>query len=85
MKFLCDDEGLMTPISFSENLKVKPAGTTMCLWQEGIKKAYTAELQAFAEDVAYNREPESGIDIALDNKDYVCRISSARADRRIEL
>ena len=82
--FFMDDEGL-DDVYISENLKCKTGWNNVFVAEETLR-GYTAELQAFAEDVAYNREPESGIDIALETtKIMYAAYLSAEKDRRIEL
>jgi len=82
--FFMDDEGL-DDVYISENLKCKTGWNNVFVAEETLR-GYTAELQAFAEDVAYNREPESGIDIALETtKIMYAAYLSAEKGRRIEL
>ena len=82
--FFMDDEGL-DDVYISENLKCKTGWNNVFVAEETLR-GYTAELQAFAEDVAYNREPESGIDIALETtKIMYAAYLSAEEGRRIEL
>lgn len=82
--FFMDDEGL-DDVYISENLKCKTGWNSVFVAEETLR-GYTAELQAFAEDVAYNRTPESGIDIALETtKIMYAAYLSAEEGRRVDL
>lgn len=82
--FFMNDEGL-EDVYISENLQCKTGWNNVFVAEETLR-GYTAELQAFAEDVAYGRTPESGIDIALETtKVMYAAYLSADEGRRVEL
>lgn len=82
--FFMDDEGL-EDVYISENLRCKTGWNSVFVAEETLR-GYTAELQAFAEDVAGNRVPESGIDIAIETtKIMYAAYLSAEEGRRVEL
>lgn len=82
--FFMDDEGL-DDVYISENLQCKTGWNSVFVAEETLR-GYTAELQAFAEDIAYNRTPEAGIDIALETtKIMYAAYLSAEEGRRIDL
>ena len=82
--FFMDEEGL-DDVYISENLKCKTGWNSVFVAEETLR-GYTAELQAFAEDAAYGRTPESGIDIALETtKIMYAAYLSAEEGRRVDL
>lgn len=82
--FFMDDKGL-DDVYISENLKCKTGWNSVFVAEEPLR-GYTAELLAFPEDMAYNREPESRIDIVLKKtKIMYAAYLSAEEGRRIEL
>lgn len=82
--FFMDDEGL-EDVYISENLRCKTGWNSVFVAEETLR-GYTAELQAFAEDVVGERVPESGIDIAIETtKIMYAAYLSAEEGRRIAL
>lgn len=82
--FFMDDEGL-DDVYISENLRCKTGWNSVFVAEETLR-GYTAELQAFAEDALENRQPESGIDIAIETtKIMYAAYLSAEEGRRVEL
>ncbi len=82
--FFMDDENL-DDVYISENLRCKTGWNNVFVAEETLR-GYIGELQAFAEDVTYNRKPESGIDIAIDTtKIMYAAYVSADEGRRVDL
>lgn len=82
--FFMDDEGL-EDVYISENLRCKTGWNSVFVAEETLR-GYTAELQAFAEDVIGERVPESGIDIAIETtKIMYAAYLSAEEGRRVDL
>ena len=82
--FFMDEEGL-DDVYISENLRCKTGWNNVFVAEETLR-GYIGELQAFAEDVAYQRKPESGIDIAIETtKIMYAAYVSADEGRRVEL
>lgn len=82
--FFMDDVGL-DGVYISENLRCKTGWNSVFVAEETLR-GYTAELQAFAEDTVANRQPESGIDIAIETtKIMYAAYLSAEEGRRVDL
>lgn len=82
--FFMDEEGL-EDVYISENLRCKTGWNNVFVAEETLR-GYTAELQAFAEDAIAGRQPESGIEIAIETtKIMYAAYLSAEEGRRIEL
>ena len=82
--FFIDDEGL-EDVYISENLRCKTGWNNVFVAEETLR-GYTGELQAFAEDALAGRQPESGIDIAIETtKIMYAAYVSAEEGRRIDL
>lgn len=82
--FFMDDEGL-EDVYISENLRCKTGWNSVFVAEETLR-GYTAELQAFAEDVIAGRQPESGLDIAIETtKIMYAAYVSADEGRRVDL
>lgn len=82
--FFMDDENL-EDVYINENLRCKTGWNNVFVAEE-VLRGYTGELQAFAEDIAYDRTPESGIDIALlTTKIMYAAYVSAEEGRRVDL
>lgn len=82
--FFMDEDGL-EDVYISENLRCKTGWNSVFVAEETLR-GYIGELQAFAEDVAYGRKPESGIDIALETTKimYAAYVSDEEG-RRVNL
>ena len=82
--FFMDDEGL-EDVYISENLRCKTGWNSVFVAEETLR-GYTAELQAFAEDAIAGRQPESGLDIAIETtKIMYAAYVSADEGRRVDL
>ncbi|MCP1103541.1 putative dehydrogenase [Aequitasia blattaphilus] len=82
--FFMDDENL-EDVYISENLQCKTGWNSVFVAEETLR-GYTAELQAFAEDIVEDRIPESGIDIAIETtKIMYAAYLSADEGRRVDL
>lgn len=82
--FFMDDENL-DDVYISENLRCKTGWNNVFVAEETLR-GYTAELQAFAENALDNKEPESGIDIAIETtKIMYAAYLSAEEGRRVDL
>ena len=82
--FFVDDEGL-EDVYISENLRCKTGWNNVFVAEETLR-GYTGELQAFAEDAVAGRQPESGIDIAIETtKIMYAAYVSAEEGKRIDL
>lgn len=82
--FFMDEDGL-EDVYISENLRCKTGWNSVFVAEETLR-GYIGELQVFAEDVAYGRKPESGIDIALETTKimYAAYVSDEEG-RRVNL
>ena len=79
------DEENLDDVYINENLRCKTGWNNVFVAEE-VLRGYTGELQAFAEDIAYDRKPESGIDIALlTTKIMYAAYVSAEEGRRVDL
>lgn len=82
--FFMDDEGL-EDVYISENLRCKTGWNSVFVAEETLR-GYTAELQAFAENAIAGRQPESGLDIAIETtKIMYAAYVSADEGRRVDL
>ena len=82
--FFMDDEGL-EDVYISENLRCKTGWNSVFVAEETLR-GYTAELQAFAENAIAGRQPEYGLDIAIETtKIMYAAYVSADEGRRVDL
>ena len=82
--YFADGEGL-SDVYISENLHKKDGWNKVLVAEETLR-GYTAELSAFAESAAFDREPESGLTLACDTlRIMYAAYVSAEEGRRVEL